>query len=254
MKNLLTGPIRFYQKHISPHTPPSCRFHPTCSSYALEAVEKHGALKGGIMGTARIVRCNPFVEGGVDEVPDYFTIFRNPDNLDDFHIPEFMMPADKEAQTRVTDLLEKYGDQLVVADTLPSADATAHEVADLAELSVSDIKAAFSEDELAYLEDIEIFPDLTSEDYKYYTIEETDKNKQLLETVEPFFEETDLGTDFPLIVLEKTGIWYTNVPTFGRAFMVKRGVTDQDLKNKSYHLWLVLNTMDELNQNEKQLT
>lgn len=254
MKNLLTGPIRFYQKHISPHTPPSCRFHPTCSSYALEAVEKHGALKGGIMGTARIIRCNPFVEGGVDEVPDYFTIFRNPDNLDDFHIPEFMMPADKEAQTRVTDLLEKYGDQLVVADTLPSADATAHEVADLAELSVSDIKAAFSEDELAYLEDIEIFPDLTSEDYKYYTIEETDKNKQLLETVEPFFEETDLGTDFPLIVLEKTGIWYTNVPKFGRAFMVKRGVTDQDLKNKSYHLWLVLNTMDELNQNEKQLT
>lgn len=254
MKKLLTGPIRFYQKHISPHTPPSCRFHPTCSSYALEAVEKHGALKGGIMGAARIIRCNPFVEGGVDEVPDYFTIFRNPDNLDDFHIPEFMMPADKEAQTRVTDLLEKYGDQLVVTETLPSADRTAHAVADLAELSVSDIKAAFSEDELAYLEDIEIFPDLTSEDYKYYTIEETDKNKQLLETVEPFFEETDLGTDFPLIVLEKTGIWYTNVPTFGRAFMVKRGVTDQDLKNKSYHLWLVLNTMDELNQNEKQLT
>src|SRR5690625_415451 len=100
MKKLLTEPIRFYQKYISPNTAPSCRYHPTCSSYALEAIEKHGAIKGGIMGAARIIRCNPFVEGGVDEVPDHFTIFRNPENLEDEYIPEFLMPVDKEAQKR----------------------------------------------------------------------------------------------------------------------------------------------------------
>ena len=87
MKKILTGPIKFYQKHISPHTPPSCRFHPTCSTYALQAIEKHGTLKGGVMGGARIIRCNPFVKGCLDEVPYYFTIFHNPDTLDDIHIP-----------------------------------------------------------------------------------------------------------------------------------------------------------------------
>lgn len=246
MKKILTGPIRFYQRHISPLTPPSCRFHPTCSTYAIQAIEKHGALKGSIMGTARIIRCNPFVEGGVDEVPDNFTLFRNPDNIDDYHIPEFLMPANREAQERVKELLEEYGDNLILAETLPASIDILNQVAEIEELSVSDIKKRLTEDELSYLEDIEIFPDLTSSDYRYFTIEETEKNKRLLNSIDPFFDDTDLGTDFPLIVLEKTGIWYTNVPTLGREFMVQRGVTHQDLKNKSYHLWLVLNTMDEL--------
>lgn len=246
MKKILTGPIRFYQRHISPLTPPSCRFHPTCSTYAIQAIEKHGALKGSIMGTARIIRCNPFVEGGVDEVPDNFTLFRNPDNIDDYHIPEFLMPANREAQERVKELLEEYGDNLILAETLPASIDILNQVAEIEELSVSDIKKRLTKDELSYLEDIEIFPDLTSSDYRYFTIEETEKNKRLLNSIDPFFDDTDLGTDFPLIVLEKTGIWYTNVPTLGREFMVQRGVTHQDLKNKSYHLWLVLNTMDEL--------
>ena len=246
MKKIVTGPIRFYQKHISPLTPPTCRFHPTCSNYALHAVEKHGALVGSVMATARIIRCNPFVEGGVDEVPDYFTVFRNPDNIDDFHIAEFLMPSDRAAQERVTELMKEYKDELVVAETLPAAMDTLNQVADATELSVADIKDRLTAEELSYLEDIEIFPELASQDFRYYTIEETDKNKRLLKTVEPFFEDTDLGTDFPLVVLEKTGIWYTNVPTLGREFMVQRGVTDQDLKNKSYHLWLFLNTIDEM--------
>lgn len=246
MKKILTGPIRFYQKHISPHTPPTCRFHPTCSTYAIQAVEKHGALKGGIMGTARIIRCNPFVEGGVDEVPDYFTIFRNPDNIDDYHIPEFLMPANREAQERVKELLEEYEEDLVVAESLPASIDSLNQVADVTELSVEAIKNRLTEDELSYLEDIEIFPDFNSSDYRYFTIEGTEKNDRLLKSIEPFFEDTDLGMDFPLIVLEETGLWYTNVPILGREFMVQRGVTYQDLKNKSYHLWLVLNTMDEM--------
>lgn len=61
--------IRFYRRQISPALPPSCRFSPTCSEYALEAVEKYGAIKGGYLAVRRILRCNPFHKGGYDPVP-----------------------------------------------------------------------------------------------------------------------------------------------------------------------------------------
>jgi len=60
MKGLLLGLIRLYRKYISPTRPPCCRFIPTCSAYALEAVEKYGALKGGWLALKRICRCHPF--------------------------------------------------------------------------------------------------------------------------------------------------------------------------------------------------
>lgn len=60
MKRLLLALIRWYRREISPYTPPSCRFIPTCSAYALEAVEVHGALKGGALALRRILRCHPF--------------------------------------------------------------------------------------------------------------------------------------------------------------------------------------------------
>lgn len=60
MKALLIRLIRFYQKHISPARPPCCRFIPTCSAYALEAIEKYGAWKGGLLALRRILKCQPF--------------------------------------------------------------------------------------------------------------------------------------------------------------------------------------------------
>ena len=60
MKRILIGLIRFYQKAISPMRPPCCRFIPTCSAYAVEAVEKYGAWKGGCLALRRVLRCNPF--------------------------------------------------------------------------------------------------------------------------------------------------------------------------------------------------
>ncbi|MGK7378095.1 membrane protein insertion efficiency factor YidD [Planococcus sp. 1R117A] len=70
MKTILLKIIRFYQRFISPLSPPSCRFYPTCSHYGIEAVEKHGALKGGYLAARRILRCHPFNKGGVDFVPE----------------------------------------------------------------------------------------------------------------------------------------------------------------------------------------
>ena len=60
MKRILIGLIRFYQKAISPMRPPCCRFIPTCSANAVEAVEKYGAWKGGWLALRRVLRCNPF--------------------------------------------------------------------------------------------------------------------------------------------------------------------------------------------------
>ena len=60
MKAVLRWMIRFYRRFLSPLRPPCCRFIPTCSAYALEAVEKYGALKGGFLALRRILRCNPF--------------------------------------------------------------------------------------------------------------------------------------------------------------------------------------------------
>lgn len=60
MKRLLLALIRFYREKISPSRPPCCRFIPTCSQYALEAVEKYGALKGGFLALRRILKCQPF--------------------------------------------------------------------------------------------------------------------------------------------------------------------------------------------------
>ena len=63
MKKLFLSLIRFYRRSISPMTPPSCRFTPTCSAYAYEAIEKYGALKGGFLAFKRILRCHPFYKG-----------------------------------------------------------------------------------------------------------------------------------------------------------------------------------------------
>lgn len=61
--------IRGYQKLISRYTPPVCRFHPSCSHYAVEALQVHGIVRGSLLSANRIARCNPFFPGGFDPVP-----------------------------------------------------------------------------------------------------------------------------------------------------------------------------------------
>ena len=70
MKKVLLALIRFYQHYISPLRPPCCRFMPTCSAYAVQAITKYGALKGGWLTLKRLLRCNPFYKGNYyDPVP-----------------------------------------------------------------------------------------------------------------------------------------------------------------------------------------
>jgi putative membrane protein insertion efficiency factor len=67
---LLKGFIRLYQLLLSPFWGAQCRFHPSCSCYAMEALDKHGALKGTGLAVYRILRCNPWADGGLDPVPE----------------------------------------------------------------------------------------------------------------------------------------------------------------------------------------
>ena len=70
MKAVFLALIRFYQRAISPYTPSRCRFRPTCSAYAYEAIQKYGAIKGGFLALRRLLRCHPFYKGNpYDPVP-----------------------------------------------------------------------------------------------------------------------------------------------------------------------------------------
>ncbi|MCI8300078.1 MAG: membrane protein insertion efficiency factor YidD [Lachnospiraceae bacterium] len=69
MKKILIAFIKLYRKYLSPFKTTKCPYYPTCSTYGLEAIQKHGAFKGSLLAGWRILRCNPFSKGGYDPVP-----------------------------------------------------------------------------------------------------------------------------------------------------------------------------------------
>ena len=69
-RRLMTGAFRAYKRLVSPFLPPACRFHPTCSEYAAGAIDRHGVTKGSALAMGRLLRCNPWSDGGFDPVPD----------------------------------------------------------------------------------------------------------------------------------------------------------------------------------------
>jgi uncharacterized protein len=82
VRRALVAPIRLYQRLVSPLLGARCRFHPSCSEYTAQAVLRHGLLRGIYLGTRRVLRCHPWNAGGIDEVPEAFTLrlkARSPD-------------------------------------------------------------------------------------------------------------------------------------------------------------------------------
>lgn len=80
MRNIPIFFIKIYKKIISPLFPPRCRYYPTCSNYSIEAFKKHGFFKGLILSIWRLLRCNPFSKGGIDYVPDKFSLIKRENN------------------------------------------------------------------------------------------------------------------------------------------------------------------------------
>ena len=85
MKRALLAPIRLYQRRISPSRPRRCRYEPTCSAYAVEAIERFGAVRGLLLAAWRLLRCNPFSHGGFDPVPRRFTLRVGPVDPAEYH-------------------------------------------------------------------------------------------------------------------------------------------------------------------------
>ena len=85
MKRLFLAPIHAYQRRISPHRPRRCRYEPTCSAYAVGAIERFGVMRGLLLGSWRLLRCNPFSHGGFDPVPDRFTLRPGPVHPAEYH-------------------------------------------------------------------------------------------------------------------------------------------------------------------------
>lgn len=85
MKRIALAPIRAYQRWISPARPRRCKYEPTCSAYAVEAIERYGAIRGLLMAGWRLLRCNPFSHGGFDPVPDRFRVRANHMHPADYH-------------------------------------------------------------------------------------------------------------------------------------------------------------------------
>ena len=75
LRGFLVAPIRLYQRTISPALPARCKYHPSCSEYAVQAVRRYGVLRGAVLAGWRLLRCNPWSHGGVDFVEDQ-TLFR----------------------------------------------------------------------------------------------------------------------------------------------------------------------------------
>ncbi len=75
MKAVVLAPLRFYRRFISPALGPRCKYHPTCSAYAVQAIERYGILRGLVLATWRVLRCNPFSHGGYDP-PEAQKLFR----------------------------------------------------------------------------------------------------------------------------------------------------------------------------------
>lgn len=67
--------IRWYQRTISAHNPPCCKYYPSCSNYALQSFERYGLLRGGLLSLLRLLRCRPWSLGGIDDVPQRFSLF-----------------------------------------------------------------------------------------------------------------------------------------------------------------------------------
>jgi hypothetical protein len=85
VKRVLLAPIHAYQRWISPARPRRCRYEPTCSAYATEAIERFGAWRGGLLAAWRLLRCNPFSHGGFDPVPRRFTLRVGPVDPAEYH-------------------------------------------------------------------------------------------------------------------------------------------------------------------------
>lgn len=244
MKKILIKVVKGYQRFISPLFPPSCRYYPTCSHYTVEAIEKHGAIKGGIMGLARILRCNPFVRGGVDRVPNHFTVRRNPDEKNGVYgYNVASLEEKKERKKQTEELYEKYKDHIDVYNEKPDVIEVIKELVDIEEKPLELLPQEY----IGHLKQLMTTDSLESEAQKepsfhFFEVSQNEKSEQ-------FFSNIDLHTVMAhalsegkheerigIVVEQEEGIWETNSLPLYKAFKRKYGVSKKDVTEKTVQL------------------
>lgn len=230
LKKVLLSLVKGYQRFISPLFPPSCRYYPSCSNYTVQAIEKHGGIKGGIMGLSRILRCNPFVRGGVDHVPDHFSLRRNPDDQGS------MFSQSKKLDAELDELLETYKDLVVIREQLPTSEEVIKELVSIKEQPLEKLPEGYQD--IAYETIIENEPEIEEVTLQFFEVINDEKSQpyrahlhheEISKALDGVPEDKKLG----IVVEKNSGLWDTNSPELARDFYLKRGITKEDIEEKT---------------------
>lgn len=245
MKRVLISLVKSYQKVISPLFAPSCRYYPTCSNYTVQAIERHGALKGSLMAIARILRCNPFVQGGVDKVPDQFMLKRNPETKDFIYLGDGIIvdPYDPEDNKKEIDsILNQYREELKIVDYPVNVVDYLKSMVDVEEQSLAGLSDAYIEMHKTRLLREGYFDTITELEGKLsLRLFKVIKNKKS----QPYFyhvhpspvdKEYESGNSIFCFIDEKIGILDSNSPELQEEFVLNRGITETDINSKTARL------------------
>lgn len=231
MKKLFMSMVRGYQKFISPLFPPTCRYSPTCSQYTLEALEKHGAVKGSLMGISRIIRCNPFVDGGFDPVPEHFSLKRQ----------RMEVPSGNEF-TEMDFLLSTYEEDILIQD-LP-LEALLNEETLSTPMPLKQLDGHYLHQMLHYIEDLGV------REPNFKLMKVTDVFDEDLELKPPYThplnEELDDYVNCYLLVEQELGVIAASDPELALHLILALGVQESDIDSETPRLLHYLRALNQL--------
>lgn len=245
LKKVFIRLVKGYQKFISPLFAPSCRYYPTCSNYAVQAIEMHGVLKGSFMSAARIIRCNPFVHGGVDKVPDHFTLQRNPATVNHIYLGDGMtIDPDNPAYNKkaINKILDQYESDLTVHDGSETVVEQLRMMVDLEEQSVAQLPDAYIDmnkkillKEGYFKTKAELENNLS---LHFFKVIENKKSQSYFHHVHPspIAKEFESGESVYCFVDDEIGVLDSNSPELQEAFTLLRGITLNDIETRNAQL------------------
>lgn len=238
MKKLFMAAVRGYQKFISPLFPPSCRYHPTCSHYTLDALEKHGAMKGSLMGVARIIRCNPFVEGGLDPAPDHFTLKRQHPSRQDTD----KLSLEEKRQKDMEDFLDRYQSDLIVQGLNLESFLDQH--FSFKQVPLSTLPVDYLKQQEAYIKSFGL-------DDAELILYQVDLEKTDIDLPSPPYQSalnqaTADAEHFYLLAEKYLGVFQASDSELAEDLVVAFGVTESDIESRTPRLYHYLTSLDQI--------
>ncbi len=245
LKKVAIGFVKGYQKLISPLFPATCRYYPTCSNYAVQAIDMHGVVKGSTMAISRIIRCNPFVSGGVDKVPDHFTLHRNQDTINDIYLGDGLtisMDENDVKQEEIDAVIAKLEDKILVKNKQLRTVNYLTDLVDVEEQSVAELPDVYKNMNDRQIlnkqfyhtqEELEKF-----KEYHFYKIVKNKKSESYFEHIHPspIHKAYQSGQEVYCFIDESSGHIDTNSPSLEQALRKNRGISQKDFNERKAQL------------------